>query len=170
MTISTDFKQLEQLFARLDSRQGASKILRDSIRSNERLRRISRSSALGRAGVNSASMLGSVLVEQLLSHALAGANGAGHAGLPQYSPFSGGINTASGLGDIVSQTSVQQGLAGIFSNLFEGLFEDAFTRTRTRSNSTESQRSQETSTRWNTSRSQADAELASIVNRGLGQL
>lgn len=173
MTIANDFDQLERVFARLNRRNRPSRVFRDSLRKNNRLRQISRSGPLGRAGLNSASILGSALVEQLFSDGGFVGGTAGQAGINQTPPFNGGIgsgNTATGLGDIFSQSSVQFGLASVFATLFEGLIGEALSSTRTRTSVSETERSQEASQRWNTSRSQADAELASIVNRGLGQL
>ena len=177
-TTASDFAQLVRSFERFNSQGSASRIFRDSLRSNNRLRRISRSSPLGRAGVNTASILGEALIGNLFGGDSFSAGGSGRSGgfSNGVTGISGGIlggaNTASGLGDIFSGNGTQRSLLGVVSNLFEGLIGDALgvNRTRTSTTSRESDRSQEFSRLWNTSRSQQDAELASIVQRGLGQL
>lgn len=162
MAFIKDFDTLSQTFERLNQRQRPSQIYRESLRSNRRLRRVSRQSPLGRAGVNTASVLGGALVDELFK--------GGFNFDTVFNPSSGSVNTASVLGDIFDHRSVQYGLANIFGDLLQGLATQAFTRTSRRTTVSETERSVDASQRWNISRSQYDAKLASVVQRGLNQL
>lgn len=169
-TKASDFAQLEKILERVNRRNRPGRIFRDSIRQNDRLSELRRSSPFGRAAVDTISLLGSALSDELFSTQQGIPRGGSNGGII----FSDGVgnsdNTASGLGSIFSQDKIQFGLANIFTNLFEGAIQQAFSKTKTRTTASESARSIDTQSRWKLSRSQQDATLASVVNRGLSQL
>lgn len=173
VTRASDFDQLESLFEQFNRRQQSGRAFRASVRQSIHLRRLSRRSPLAKAAVSTASILGEALFDQWFSADAFSGNGGLTARRPQstqQTPPFGGSNTASGLGDIFSQASVQVGLANVFAGLLEGLLGGSSNKTRTRTSTSESSRSIDAASRWSTSRSQQEAEVARMVNRGLGQL
>ena len=155
MTIKTDSEQFQEIIKLLKRR-------------SRHYRRRGRLSPFERAAIDSAALLLEVLASQ--SSPTGSFVRDGFLPRPSKSssktpPFPGG--GASDHGNIlIPQNAPQFQLVSIFSNLMEGLFEQAFTKTKTRTTTSESARSVAAQNRWNLSRSEQDAQLASRVNRG----